>query len=318
LEEPLYQSDLINTIRDTEAFQDEGWWESLLADEEKDAILNEETDSEPELHKTESDLDWKILDQIFKADSILEMVVIGSNRGGVLVQSQTMQGFVPISHLVNIQPRIDEEQKEEALKQYIGQKIELKIIELVRAEERIVLSERAAKAGAGKRKVIFSNIQPGQKVRGTVTNITDFGVFVDLGGIEGLIHVSELSWGRVEHPGKILQIGQNIDALVLNVNEKAARIGLSLKQLIQNPWSTISEVYKPGDEVTAVVTGMTKFGLFARLSEGVEGLVHISTFQSGEPRLDLFGRFKRGDAIPVKILHIDPEKKRIGLCIVDG
>ncbi len=196
--------------------------------------------------------------------------------------------------------------------------IQLKIIELVRSEERIVLSERAAKAGAGKRKLIFSNIQPGQQISGIVTNITDFGVFIDLGGIEGLIHVSELSWGRVEHPAKILQIGQNIDALVLNVNEKAARIGLSLKQLIQNPWATITQVYSPGDIVTAVITGMTKFGIFARLSEGVEGLVHISTLQSGDSRVDLFSQFKRGDAIPVKILHIDPEKKRIGLCIADG
>ena len=172
-------------------------------------------------------------------------------------------------------------------------------------------------AGKGSRKALFQTLKTGSIVNGIITNITDFGVFVDLGGVEGLIHVSELSWGRVQHPGEILALGQPIKVLVLQVSEESARIALSLKRLFRNPWESLAEMYMIGDVVSAIVTAITRFGVFARLEEGVEGLIHISSIQQGVGQKDLETMFTMGQSVTVKILHIDIERRRLGLGLVD-
>lgn len=313
----MFQDDAKMKNDHSESSPDEGWWVSLLADEEKNIADNNQTFL-PNQKTNQCHIDWDQLADVYHKDAIIELDVIGYNRGGVLVQGQNIQGFVPISHLLDVPNTTTDEERKQLLGEYIGKPLQLKIIEFVPEEERIVFSERAAQAGEGKRKLIFSQIKSGDIVSGVVTNVTDFGVFVDLGGLEGLIHVSELSWGRVEHPSDILTLGQQIEALVLNISEQSARIALSFKRLANNPWDSISELYTPGDLVTATITGITKFGAFARLDEGVEGLIHISTIVFPNGQRDISQILHKNECVSVKILHIDPEKKRIGLCLNNG
>jgi small subunit ribosomal protein S1 len=148
---------------------------------------------------------------------------------------------------------------------------------------------------------------------GEVTNITDFGAFVDLGGVEGLIHISELSWGRVVHPSDILKLGQKIEVQVLNILLERCRIALSLKRLKPNPWATISQRYAVNDVVPAVITSVVSFGVFARLEEGLEGLVHVSEMKP--EGLVVKDTFTEGQHIEVRILHIEPEHQRLGLSL---
>ncbi len=294
---------------------DESWWDSILMEEEK-YQFEATSDASMKCGPISSEKnDWSALEQIYRNDAIITLKVVGFNRGGLLVQGEGVQGFVPVSHLADTPCSLPNDERKTILMEYMDREIQVKIIEFVPNEERIVFSERAALAGEGKRKTIFENICPNDVVTGTVTNITDFGVFVDLGGIEGLIHVSELSWGRVQHPGDILCVGQRIEALVLSVSEANTRIALSYKRLEKNPWESIQDIYDIGDVVAAKITHVTKFGAFARLKEGVEGLIHISTIEAEESFPDLSKLLHKDDCVSVKILHIDPEKKRIGLCL---
>jgi small subunit ribosomal protein S1 len=242
--------------------------------------------------------------------------VYGYNRGGVLVQGEGIQGFVPVSHLVDMPCNATEEERRQVLNDYVGRTFDLKVIECEPSQERIVLSERAALAGQGRRRQLFDTLKSGELVHGTVTNVTDFGVFVDLGGLEGLIHVSELSWGRVQHPSCILQVDQPVDALVLTISEENGRVALSLKRLQPNPWDVLVSNYQSGDVVPATITAIRRFGAFARLSEGVEGLIHISTIHMPPGRKDLEGYLTEGQQVQVRILHIEAERRRLGLGLV--
>lgn len=298
---------------------DEGWWASVLSDEEavhspargKESLLLPES----ELEGTEV-TDWQYVQKLFEGDEIVTLKVYGCNRGGLLVQSKGIQGFVPVSHLIDVPPVISEEERQVFLNGYIGRSLELKVIECEPAAERVVLSERAAQAGRGKRKQLFCTLSPGKVVEGVVTNITNFGVFVDLGGVEGLIHVSELSWGRVQHPKEILQLGENVRTLVLQVSEENSRIALSLKRLSPNPWETLCNIYQPGDIVPATITAIMRFGAFARLKEGVEGLIHISSIKQLPEDKSLDQYLYSGQLVQVQILHIDCERRRLGLGLV--
>lgn len=309
-------------IDPTEESQDEGiiqvdesWWDSILAEEEKFLSPSSQSSAgKGQLSSTEKN-NWQYLEGIYKNDAILKLMVTGFNRGGLLIQGEGVQGFVPVSHLVEAPCSMTEEERKKFLAAYNEKELSVKIIEFVPEEERIVFSERAATAGEGKRKLIFANIHPGDIVSGVVTNITDFGVFLDLGGLEGLIHVSELSWGRVEAPGDILCVGQRIEALVLSVTEQNSRIALSYKRLENNPWDSIEDIYAVGDVVSAKISSITKFGAFARLKEGVEGLIHVSTIDLPPGITDFSSLIHKDDCVSVKILHIDSDKKRIGLCL---
>lgn len=296
---------------------DEGWWASVLADEK--IVEPEIQDGESKFSLSTGSLmvDWEKVQSVFDQDEIVELFVQGFNRGGLLVQGDNIQGFVPLSHLIDSSNELDEEERKRILTDYVGKTINLKVIECEPSQERVVLSERAALAGEGSRKALFSTLKTGSIVNGVITNVTDFGVFVDLGGVEGLIHVSELSWGRVQHPGEVLSLGQPIKVLVLQVSEENARIALSLKRLFRNPWESLAEMYTIGDIVSATITAITRFGVFARLEEGVEGLIHISSIQQEYEQKDLDTIFKNGQEIIVKILHIDIERRRLGLGLVD-
>lgn len=296
--------------------KDEGWWASVLADEVKVFHESRDINCQPCATKTPHQTDWECARSIFERDEVVLLDVTGYNRGGVLVQNNGIQGFVPISHLIDMPAEADDEERQQQLAKYVGNSLYLKIIECELENERIVLSERAALAGEGKRKELFSQLTEGTTVCGVVTNITDFGAFVDLGGVEGLIHVSELSWGRVENPAHLLKIGQKVKVIVLQFNESTSRIALSMKRLSPNPWDRLVKIYKPGDIVTAQLTSIMRFGIFARLEEGVEGLIHISSFPDDSRKKDFAEHYSPGQHVQVKILHVDVDRRRLGLGLI--
>jgi small subunit ribosomal protein S1 len=261
-------------------------------------------------------VDWDHVQVLYENDEVVTLQVYGFNRGGVLVQGESLQGFVPISHLVDMPCNAGEDERRQILNEYVGRLLDLKVIECEPAQERIVLSERAALAGQGRRRLLFNTLRPGEVVHGAVTNVTDFGVFVDLGGLEGLIHVSELSWGRVSHPSCVLKVNQPIDALVLTITEETGRVALSLKRLQSNPWDVLVNNYQAGDIVPANITAIQRYGAFARLKEGVEGLIHVSTIHLPSGRKDLESYLTVGQRVQVRILHIDAERRRLGLGLV--
>lgn len=296
---------------------DEGWWSSVLKDENAYSDEASELNGKSPAQPLVGSLDWDAIKGYYEQDEVVELTVHGFNRGGLLVQGKGIQGFVPISHIVDIPSTLSDDQRHEQLASYVGKAISLKVIECEPSCDRIVLSERAARAGDGKRKELFGSLRPRDVLAGTVTNITDFGAFVDLGGVEGLIHVSELSWGRVDKPDNFLQVGQKVEVIVLNVNEDTNRIALSMKRLTSNPWEILSNKYEIGDVVEAEVTSIMKFGMFARLIEGVEGLIHISCISKGNDHPNLQQIFAPGQKINVRILHIDAERRRLGLGLVN-
>jgi small subunit ribosomal protein S1 len=268
--------------------------------------------SQPEPITTLSQADWAYVIDIYNQDQILSLTVTNYNRGGLLVEAQRLEGFVPYSHLVDMTCQSDLE-RDHFLSEYVGRDLRLKIIECIPEEGRIIFSERAARADAGRRTELFSSLKIGDITTGEVTNITDFGVFIDLGGVEGLIHISELSWGRVIHPSNILQLRQSVEVQVLDILPERCRIALSLKRLKPNPWESVAGCYTINDVVPATITSVASFGVFARLEEGLEGLIHISEM---EPvGLSIKDAFAEGQQIKVRILQMDPQHQRLGLSL---
>ncbi len=257
---------------------------------------------------------WDKAAQSYEQGIPTDLKVIGYNRGGLLVDLGDVRGFVPASQLLNFPRRVGEEERMNELARYVGKPMHLKVIELDRVHNRLILSERVANLPASRTEQVLQNIQPGQAVRGVVRNVTDFGAFVDLGGVEGLIHVSEMSWQRVAHPRDVCTPGVEIDVYVIDVNQEQRRIGLSLKRLQPDPWALVAQHYKVGDVVEAVITNVVSFGAFARLPEGVEGLIHSSELAEGSflhPR-DVV---KEGQPVRVRIMSIEPSRQRIGLTL---
>lgn len=302
---------------------DEGWWQAVLAEDEALAAApaakpsfqgaGEKRAPLPVLEPEIDPLDWDEAMQIFNQDHVVDLVVTGCNRGGLLVHGDGLQGFVPISHLVEVP--CSGKDPEQWLEKYIDRTISLKIIECDQERGRIVFSERAAQASPGSRKRLLENLAPGDCAFGIVTNVTDFGVFIDLGGVEGLVHVSEISWGRVHHPSDVVALGEQVEVYVINVDQERARIALSLKRLKPNPWLTAEERYYPGQIIEAVVTSIVQFGAFARLEEGLDGLIHISEICPGQEPNDLQTKLTEGQKVQVRVLHVDAPKQRLGLSL---
>ena len=291
--------------------QDDGWWASVLADEESrgsaQAVKSQKTE---EAGKPSND--WGKAGQLYRQDEIISMRVTSFNRGGVLVEGDGLNGFVPCSHLVDLPSQADEDCREDNLNAYVGRLLRLKIIECMPEESRLVFSERAARAEAGKRPELFNTIQTGQHLSGEVTNVTEFGVFVDLGGVEGLIHISELSWGRVSHPSQICKIGQRVEVQVMEIAPERCRIALSLKRLTSNPWEKAQVCYPVNRVVPAVITALVPYGAFARLEEGLEGLIHTSEIPL-PPNQNIKDFLSLGQRVQVRVLQVDAPRQRLGL-----
>lgn len=305
---------------------DEGWWESVLAEERQHAPLRPAQGlakpktlpparAEAESTPKASPPDWEALKELFANDQIVTMTVTGHNRGGLLVENGGLSGFIPFSHLIELAGKEHETDREMSLESYLGKMLNVKVIECVPEDGRVVFSERAALAEPGKRSELFQNLQQGSNVNGVVTNITDFGVFVDLGGVEGLIHISELSWGRVSHPNQMVKLGEEIEVQVLDVSAERCRVALSLKRLASNPWERAATDFPVGTIHKAVITSVMSYGAFARIEAGVEGLIHGSEMvlaPNQTPR-DLLSE---GQELQVRILHLDAAHQRMGLSLL--
>lgn len=296
---------------------EEGWWKSVLADpdsSESESASEARPQSSPRNRNWGSAEDWVWARQLYESDDTVHLNVIGYNRGGLLVEARGLRGFVPISHLVALDEVDDEDSRCDLMEELVGRDICLKVIEYDPERGRLVLSQRAAQAGPGKRIEILEQLKAGQCVHGTVTNIAPFGVFVDLGGVEGLIHVSELSWGRVKHPQDVVCCGDDLDVQVLSVDPEQARVALSVKELLPDPWKTVEERFSVGDEVEGEVTNVVKFGAFVGIENGLEGLIHVSEMGE-EGYLEPSDVLCEGDRVRVKVIHIDSTARRLGLSL---
>lgn len=258
------------------------------------------------------DAAWKDLEALWHKGEITTAIVTGWNRGGLLVRWNDLQGFVPASQLKEVPIFESDEARDELLSRWVGEELRLKVIELDPSRNRLVFSERATLWGPGDAERLLAELKPGDIREGYVSNLCDFGAFVDLGGVDGLIHISELSWGRVIHPAKHLSLGQKVRVLVLAVDREERHVSLSLKRLLPNPWAYVEEKYAPNQVVEATVTHVVDFGIFVQLEEGLEGLVHISEI-SDEHIADLHNLVSPGDRVRVRILRIDAPKHRLSL-----
>jgi len=321
---------------------DESWWAAVLAEEEKhkkpsssythsSSLPNNQSQAnQPEVKNPSvvptlrsASINWQLIQEAYARDETLCLQVVGFNRGGLLVEGEGLQGFVPVSHLIDIAPgKVEDESPDQAdqelfLTPYMGRVMRLKVIECDPERGRIVLSERAALSEPGRRNQLLEELKPGECITGRVTNITDFGVFVDLGGIEGLIHVSELSWGRVRHPTDAIKVDQVVRAHIIQVDKERCRVALSLKRLCPNPWDTAETRYFPGQVIDAVITCVVPFGAFARLEEGLDGLIHITEMSPKGGKLNPRGMLKEGQQVQVRVLQVDASRQRLGLSLVE-
>jgi small subunit ribosomal protein S1 len=303
---------------------DEGYWRALLCDEENggaapatgNAALSgrQEFDAPEAVEPVISEDVWREARRLMEQQQVLELPVIGYNRGGVLVGWNGLRGFVPASHLADFPASEDEAERLNDLQHLMGSRLHLKIIELDAGQNRFILSGRATSLDESHRQAVLDRLSPGDICQGYVTNLCSFGAFVDLGGLEGLVHVSELAWGRVDHPGDMLEPGQPVEVYVINVDRERGRVGLSLKRLQPDPWQFVEERYQVGQVVDGVVTHVVDFGAFARVEEGLEGLIHASELADGDflhPR----NVVSEGDVVKALIINIDSERRRMGLSL---
>jgi small subunit ribosomal protein S1 len=270
------------------------------------------------LARAQQEQDWVQAEILLDSQEVFEGVVTGFNRGGVIVRVGRVRGFVPASQLSGRWQSMqdtagDPEQRWAGL---VGQSMQFKVMELDRGRNRLILSERAAMRDwrRGQKDRLLSTLNKGEVLKGVVTSIADFGAFVDLGGADGLIHLSELAWHRVEHPSEILKVGQQIEVYVMNVDEERKRIGLSLRRLTPEPWTQIENQFQVGQVVTARVSRLATFGAFADIGGGIEGLIHISEladYHINDPKEVV----QENDEVQVRVIRIDPQRRRVGLSL---
>jgi len=308
---------------------DDSWWMAVLEDVEDSFAPKHKPKTKPEKIKGKAslpvknaapdsiDLDWEWAEQLYGQDQVVDLEVTGYNRGGILVANERLQGFVPVSHLVTISRKCEDENNlQDALKAYMGNSLHLKVIECDQERGRIVFSERAAQTDSGRRIQLLDDLKEGDCIHGYVTTITNFGAFIDLGGIEGLIHISELSWGRVHHPDDIVSEGQQVEVCVIQIDRQRSRVALSLKRLLPNPWDTAESSYQQGQVIDAVITSVVSFGAFARLDSGLDGLIHASELgENGNDGIRPDDILSEGQRVQVRILNIDPNRQRLGLSL---
>lgn len=258
--------------------------------------------------------DWIDAQELLDSGKIVTHKVIGYNKGGLTIEFRHLKGFVPASHVIDMPRNMSEDQRRVELEGYNGQDMRLKVIEVDRRRRRLVMSQMLAEREYrdSRREELFSSLKVGDIIEGEVRNLRPFGAFVDIGGADGLLHVSEIGWSPIGHPREALTVGEKIQVQVIRMDPKEQRIGLSRKRALPNPWDNIEMHYRTGDVVTATITRVVDFGAFAQLEPGVEGLIHISELADiavAEPLKTIAA----GDEVKVKVLRVDSKRQRIGL-----
>ena len=295
------------------------------------------------IDKAVNESGWVAFSNAEKDGEILDGIIIGFNRGGAIIEKFGIRGFVPISHLVSVprdffqfnattpsgetssEPSDDNSDSEandeqsDPRDEFIGQTIRLKVLEVNRPRNRAIFSERNTVQSEREdlKSKLIEELEIGEVRKGKISGISNFGAFVDLGGADGLVHISEMSWGPISSPGDVVEVGQEIDIKVIKIDKDGQKIGLSIRQLQPEPWMAISEHVHIGDVVPAVITNVTDFGAFARLENpecSVEGLIHISELSTRMIRhpSDVVSD---GDIVQVKVLRIESDRRRLGMSL---
>jgi small subunit ribosomal protein S1 len=252
---------------------------------------------------------WKELEAAHEANEVVTGIINGKVKGGFTVDINTIRAFLPGS-LVDVRPVRETVHLE-------GKELEFKVIKLDQKRNNVVVSRRAVMEAANsvERDALLESLQEGMSVKGVVKNLTDYGAFVDLGGVDGLLHITDMAWKRIKHPSEIVEVGQEIDVKILKFDRERNRVSLGLKQLGEDPWLEITGRYPEGSRVNAKITNLTDYGCFAELEEGVEGLVHVSEMDWTNKNVHPSKIVNLGDELEVMVLDIDEERRRISLGI---
>ncbi len=250
---------------------------------------------------------WEDLEKAYESQSVVTGVLTGKVKGGFTVAIDAIRAFLPGS-LVDVRPVRDPSYLE-------GKELEFKVIKLDRKRNNVVVSRRAVVETemSAERDALLANLEEGQIVKGVIKNITDYGAFVDLGGVDGLLHITDLAWKRVKHPSEVVNVGDEIEARVLRYDRERNRVSLGLKQLGEDPWADLPRRYPEGTRLFGTVTNLTEYGAFVEIEEGVEGLVHVSEMDWTNKNIHPNKVVQVGDEVEVMILDIDPERRRISL-----
>lgn len=258
---------------------------------------------------------WRRLQEQHEASEIIEAEVTNYNKGGLLVNLDGVRGFVPASQVTEIRGG-DESSKQADMARLIGTTLPLKVIEINRHRNRLILSERQAvqERRDEMKEQLIKELHEGETRNGRVSSICDFGAFVDIGGADGLVHLSELSWSRVRHPSEVLKVGEEVEVYVLGINAEEKKIALSIKRTQPEPWSRVADSYEVGQLVKGTVTQLANFGAFARIEDGIEGLIHVS--ELADERIQHPKQVvQEGQELILRIIRIDPQRRRMGLSL---
>ncbi len=252
---------------------------------------------------------WQILENVYESQEVISGFISGRVKGGFTVEIRDIRAFLPGS-LVDVRPLRDNEMLE-------GREMEFKVIKLDQKRNNVVVSRRSVleQENSEEREALLESLQEGMGVKGIVKNLTDYGAFVDLGGVDGLLHITDMAWKRIKHPGEIVAVGDEIDVKVLKFDRERNRVSLGLKQLGEDPWVAITKRYPEGARTIARVTNLTDYGCFAEIEEGVEGLVHVSEMDWTNRNIHPSKVVQVGDEVEVMVLDIDEERRRISLGI---
>jgi small subunit ribosomal protein S1 len=254
--------------------------------------------------------DWNDAEKAMEEQGVLTLDVIGFNKGGLLVKFRSLDGFIPYSHVPELRNTRDQRRADDIKRGMVGKKLHVKPVEVDQPRRRLVFSAEAAQEDLRKKRM--EEIQPGDIMRGPVVSIVKFGAFVDLDGVDGLIHISKLDWQHVEHPSHVLKVGDVVDVKVIDIDIERERISLDRKALLPNPWQVFDEQNQPGDTVEGTITNVVEFGAFVELANGVEGLVHVSELgytESANPQ----DTIRPGETVLVRILNVEPDRGRVSL-----
>lgn len=273
---------------------------------------NEDGDLIVSINKALEMADWDRAQALMEADAVTEARVLDINKGGMLVRFGRLTGFVPNSHIESVPPAAAPGRQREIKNDLVGQTLQLKVIQVEIERNRLILSERAARRLA--RSERLKELEPGQIVTGRVVNLTDFGAFIDLGGIDGMIHISNIDHRHVRHPSDVLNVGDEVEVRIDSVDVERERIALNRKAVLPDPWQSFINRYKVGDLMEGVVTNVVDFGIFVAAPGGAQGLVHtsrMSTLGASTPR----DMFREGDDVLVRIVGIDEQQQHIELSV---
>ncbi|HIP72625.1 MAG TPA: S1 RNA-binding domain-containing protein [Anaerolineae bacterium] len=268
------------------------------------------------IHLAQLNQDWIDAEALMESGEIMEGEVIGYNKGGAIVPFGRLRGFIPASHLSGLTRGLSDRQRQQKLAKLRGEKLPLKVIEVDRRRRRLVFSQRDAQKEWEeiRKQELLESLHEGDILTGRISGLRDFGIFVDLGGADGLVHISELAWHRIDHPREVVKVGEEIEVYVLSIDKKEHRISLSRKRLLENPWSRVEEKYSQNELVEGKITRIVDYGAFAELEPGIEGLLHVSQLarvQVNDPHEVL----NVGETHLLRVVSIDPKRQRIGLSL---